>query len=63
MTLGITLVRILGFIRYLFGDKKVPKKDTKTVVFDNFLAVFGTFLIKKVPKKVPLTLLYVRGTF
>ena len=60
MTLGNTLVRV---IRYLFGYKKVPKKDTETIVFDNFLAVFGTFLVQKVPKKVPLTLLYVRGTF
>ena len=44
MTLGKTLVRV---IRYLLSIKKVPKKDTKTLIFYSKKVVFGTFLVRK----------------
>ena len=45
--LGRTLVRFFKFIRYLLSTKKVPKKDTKTLIFYSKKAVFGTFSYQK----------------
>ena len=45
------LVRNLGFIRYLFRYKKVPKNDTRTLIFNNFLALFGDLFGSKIYQK------------
>ena len=62
MRLGKTLVRFFAFIRYLLSTKKVPKKDTKTIVFIQKRPFFVTFFVSKrylkrtshVSKKKPL---------